>query len=59
MSASGEVLQRLSEEDVTTSVDYLLSQGVESVVIHFLHSYVNDANERDCAAVVRKLWPNQ
>jgi N-methylhydantoinase A len=59
MSASGEVLQPLSEEDVAASVDYLLSQGVESVVIHFLHSYVNDAHERDCAALVRKLWPNE
>jgi N-methylhydantoinase A len=36
----------------------LLAQGVEAIVIHFLHSYQNPQHERRAAAAVRELWPN-
>jgi N-methylhydantoinase A len=58
MSAAGDVLIPLDKGDVETCVRYLLSFGVESVVIHFLHSHVNPANEQECAEIVRGLWPN-
>jgi N-methylhydantoinase A len=59
MSAAGEVLIPLDEGEVEACVRYLLACDVESVVIHFLHAHVNSANERTCAAVVRRLWPNK
>jgi N-methylhydantoinase A len=36
----------------------LLSSGVESVVVHFLHSYVNPEHELRAAALLDKFWPN-
>ena len=30
----------------------------ESVVIHFLHSYINPAHENRAAEIVRRVWPN-
>lgn len=59
MSAQGEILVPLDEADVEACVSYLLSEGVEAVVIHFLNAHVNAANERACAELVRKLWPNR
>ena len=58
-SAQGEVLVPLDEADVEACVAYLLSEGVESVVVHFLNAHVNGSNEQACARLVRKLWPNR
>ena len=33
--------------------------GAEALVIHFLHSYLDDAHERAAGAVARALWPNR
>lgn len=58
MDAAGRVVEPLNEDDVRAAVKKLLEMDVESVVIHFLHSYANDAHEKRCAEVVRSLWPN-
>ena len=41
MDAEGEVLVPLDEAQVEAAAKQLLALGAESVVIHFLHSYVN------------------
>jgi len=33
--------------------------GAESVVVHFLHSYLNPAHELRAAEIVRAVWPNR
>ena len=43
----------------TAAAKQLLALGAESVVIHFLHSYVNPAHEARAAEIVRALWPNR
>jgi len=58
MDAAGNVVRALVPEDVEAAVDTLLAAGVESVVIHFLHSYANPAHELAAAAIVRRRWPN-
>ncbi|WP_420392646.1 hydantoinase/oxoprolinase family protein [Acuticoccus sp.] len=58
MDADGRVVLPLDEDEVRTAVDRLLADGVESVVVHFLHAYVNDAHEVRAAEIVRGLWPN-
>jgi N-methylhydantoinase A len=58
VDADGEVLRPLDREDVERAVEALLSRGVESLVIHFLHAYINPAHEREAAEVARRLWPN-
>jgi len=59
MDADGEVLRALDEAEVERAANRLLDLGAESVVIHFLHSYINPAHEDRAAAIVRRLWPNR
>ena len=56
LDAQGRVVEPLNEEDVRHVVGELKRAGVESVVIHFLHSHVNPEHEVRCAKIVRALW---
>ena len=58
MDAEGKVLVPLDEAAVAAAAKQLLALGCESVVIHFLHSYINPAHEKRAAEIVRGLWPN-
>ena len=57
LSATGEVLTPLVEEDVATAVDALLASGVESIAVCLLHSYINPAHERRIVELVRARAP--
>jgi len=59
VDAEGEVLVPLDEAGVEAAARQLLALGAESVVVHFLHSYMNPAHERRAAEIVRALWPNR
>jgi N-methylhydantoinase A len=37
----------------------LLASGVESIVVHFLHSYANPEHERKAADILAEFWPNE
>ena len=58
MDAEGEVVRPLDEAGVAAAARRLVADGVEAVVIHFLHSYINASHERRAAEIVRGLWPN-
>ncbi len=58
VDAAGEVVRALDEAAVEAAARRLLELGAESVVIHFLHSYVNPDHERRAAAIVRRVWPS-
>ncbi len=58
MDAAGEVVRPLDEDGVRAAVQALLDQGVESLIIHFLHAYINPAHERRAAEIARAFWPN-
>jgi N-methylhydantoinase A len=59
VDAAGEVVQALDDAEVEWAARRLLELGAESVVIHFLHSYVNAGHETRAAEVVRRVWPNR
>jgi N-methylhydantoinase A len=59
IDASGRVLESLDEDEVRAAVAKLLAAGVESLVIHFMHSYANPAHEERCLEIARALWPNR
>ncbi|MEO8079649.1 MAG: hydantoinase/oxoprolinase family protein, partial [Caldimonas sp.] len=59
VDAEGEVLVPLDEAGVAAAAHELLARGAESVVVHFLHSYINPDHERRAAAIVRAIWPNR
>ncbi|MBR0751938.1 hydantoinase/oxoprolinase family protein [Bradyrhizobium jicamae] len=54
MSASGQVLHALDEEDVARCARQCREQHVVAVAIIFLHSYANPAHEQQCAELLRK-----
>lgn len=58
MDSDGAVVRPLDEAAVERAARRLLELGAESVVIHFLHSYINPAHENRAAEIVRRLWPN-
>ena len=58
MDAFGRTVTPIDEDAVTAVGQKLLSIGIESVVVHFLHSYVNPEHELRAAALLEKFWPN-
>lgn len=58
MDARGNVVTALDVEEVRSAVKQLLSLGVESLVIHFLHSYSNPSHEKLAAKIARETWPS-
>jgi N-methylhydantoinase A/oxoprolinase/acetone carboxylase beta subunit/N-methylhydantoinase B/oxoprolinase/acetone carboxylase alpha subunit len=59
MDAEGNVVTALDEDEVRAAVTELLRQGAESVVIHFIHAYINPTHEQRCREIVTALWPNE
>src|SRR5262249_13243648 len=57
LNAEGHVLEPLDVDGVRLAVQQLRDEGVEAVVICFLHAYLNSAHERAAAAVVRQEMP--
>jgi N-methylhydantoinase A len=58
VSAEGEVLVPLNEDEVRAAAKALIDAGCESLVIHFLHGYLNPAHEQRAAAIAAEVWPN-
>jgi len=54
---TGAVLLPLDESAVRRAVAFLRDEGIESLAIGFLHSFVNPAHERRAADIVRAEWP--
>lgn len=59
MSAEGTVLTALSEDEVRNAAEHLLEKGCQSVVVHFLHSYVNPHHEKKAGEILKEVWPNE
>jgi len=59
MDAEGEEVAPLDEDAVRDAAQRLAQAGCESLVIHFLHSYINPAHEVRAAVIARKSWPNR
>jgi N-methylhydantoinase A len=58
ITASGDVLEELNEDEVREAVNRLVDRGVESLAIGFLNSYVNPAHERRARDIVREAHPD-
>lgn len=59
MDAEGEIVTPLDERAVREAVERLAAAGCESLVIHFLHSYINPAHERRALEIAREIWPSR
>jgi N-methylhydantoinase A len=56
-AADGTVLLELDERAVAEAAEFFRAEGVESIAVAFLHSYVNPAHEQRAAAILRDLLP--
>jgi N-methylhydantoinase A len=59
MDAEGMPVIPLDESAMRDAVRRLIEAGCESLVIHFLHSYINPAHERRALEIARESWPNR
>ncbi len=58
MNFQGEVLTPLNEQDLLEKSHYLVSKGVQSVAISFLHAYSNPRHESIAAEIIQKTFPH-
>jgi N-methylhydantoinase A len=57
IAADGSVVAPLDEDEVGVAVDALIADGVESVTIGFLNSYVNPEHERRAREIAHARHP--
>lgn len=53
----GEVLVPLDEDAVRTAAEFFAGEGIESVAVCMLFSYLNDEHEQRAAEIVREVLP--
>lgn len=58
MDADGEVVIPLDEAAVRAAAITLKEAGCEALVIHFLHSYINQSHEKRALEIAAEVWPN-
>ncbi|MBM3220679.1 MAG: hydantoinase/oxoprolinase family protein [Candidatus Rokubacteria bacterium] len=58
VDAEGQVVVPLDEDAVRRAAETLRAAGVDALVIHFVHSYVNDRHERRAREIAAGVWPN-
>jgi N-methylhydantoinase A len=58
MAANGEVVTPLDREHLLAQVQELVDEGVESIAICFLNSYINPVHERAAQAAIQARFPN-
>ncbi|MFB6310302.1 MAG: hydantoinase/oxoprolinase family protein [Salinirussus sp.] len=54
----GEVLTPLDEDVLIETVGDLRDAGAETIAVCFLHSYIDDTNERTAASVIEEEFPD-
>lgn len=54
---SGEVDVPLADDEVRAAAELLKSRGIESVIVCFLYSFLNDAHEQRAKTIVREVMP--
>ena len=58
VDASGSVRRELDVEGLRRQVEYLKSEGVDSVAICFLFSFLNPDHEKEADRIVREMLPD-
>jgi N-methylhydantoinase A/oxoprolinase/acetone carboxylase beta subunit len=57
LTAKGDVLVALDESSVVQAIDGLAAEGVESIAISYLFSFLNPAHERRTREIVAERYP--
>lgn len=59
MDSAGNVITPLNRDQVIAAASQLREMGAESLLIHFLHSYINPAHELEALELAREVWHNR
>lgn len=57
MGADGKVVRKLKKGDLTKSLKALKKENIEALTISLINSYANGANEKEVAAIAKKVLP--
>ena len=57
LAADGSVLRPLDEDAVRAAAAKLAADGVTSVAVGYLHSYLDDRHEQRTAEILAECWP--
>jgi N-methylhydantoinase A len=57
INSKGEVVKHLNEESVRKAVDFFISEGVESVAVSLLFSFMNPVHERRVREIIKEISP--
>ncbi|MCM3760201.1 hydantoinase/oxoprolinase family protein [Alkalihalobacillus oceani] len=57
VSPMGEIMTPLNEEEVRAAVQELKEEGVESIVVCFLFSYINPVHEERVKEIIKEEYP--
>lgn len=55
LDATGKEIEPLDAEEVRARLKEALDAGIESLAIVFMHSYLNDAHEKECLEIAQQL----
>lgn len=58
LDAEGNVLVPLDEDELRAAIRELRDNGVEALMIGFLHAYANPVHEQRALEIAREMWPN-
>ncbi len=53
----GNVLQKITNKDLQTTIAPLVKEGVQSIAISFLHAFANPEHEQKVGAFLQKKYP--
>ncbi len=57
VTADGTILRAARREEIIPLLKKLKAEGVESVAVCFLFSFLNSANEKEVEECIREVWP--
>ena len=57
MTAEGEVLKPLNEDEVRQAAQQIKKEGVEAIAVCFVHSYINPSHEKRAGEIIKEEFP--
>lgn len=58
MPPTGEIAVPMDEDEVRAAAELLKKRGVDSVIVGFLFSFLNDAHEKRAVEILRQVMPD-
>jgi len=57
LNYKGEIIKEVDRNEIIDIVNYFIKEGVESIAVCFLHSYINHINEKTVLEIINDEFP--